>query len=159
MERSFLKIIKPVFLLVFIACQILAASVVFAEKERELVLVALKTSPIQSITSRDIRRIYLGVSVQVNAVTVEPIRNTSDSLLYQMFLQKVVYLSARDYERQLISRAFRKGGSRPVELNEKNKIVSILRENPGTVTFMWADSVSSYPDLKVVKSLWKGSVK
>lgn len=158
MERSFLKLIKSALLLVVIGSQLLAVPATTAGKDKELVLVTLNSSPIESITARDIRRVYLGVSMQINAVTVEPIRNTSDSLLYQMFLQKVVYLSARDYERQLISRTFRKGGSRPAEMDEAKDIVERLRENPGAVSFMWADAVANYPELKVVKSLWKGSL-
>ncbi|MCL5669464.1 MAG: hypothetical protein M1392_05745 [Gammaproteobacteria bacterium] len=52
------------------------------------------------------------VEYEEDGVQLVPLLNTGDPMLYEVFLQKVIFLSARNYERQVLSRVFRMGGRR-----------------------------------------------
>jgi hypothetical protein len=74
--------------------------------------------------------------------------------LYEVFLQKVIFLSERDYEKRLITRTFQTGERRPVVHVKEHELLQSLGRQPGSVTFMWDETAARYPELRVVKVLW-----
>ncbi len=78
-----------------------------------LVLVTARSNQIEKLQPRQFRKLFLDVPVFSNNEQLIPLINTSDKLLYEIFLQKVVYMSVRNYERMLISNTFRTGRPRP----------------------------------------------
>jgi len=77
-------------------------------------------------------------------------------LVYEVFLQKVIYMSAQNYERRLVVRAFRLGGRRPEKYDNQVILLRNLRENPNAVTFMWQDDAQRQANIKIVTELWAG---
>ena len=73
---------------------------------RTLVLASSKTSTVPALTIQDTRKLFLGLPLAKNGETIVPVLNTSDALLYEVFLQKVTYMSSSAYETQLISTVF-----------------------------------------------------
>jgi len=126
--------------------------------DRHMVLVAAEGFPVENLPLRELRKAYLGLPVEHESMAVEPLRNLSDPLLYDVFLQKVVFMSRRSYERELLSRVFRLGGTRPVELSAIEQVVAALHAHPGAVTFMWEDTASGLDNVRVVQTLWQGSL-
>lgn len=123
----------------------------FAQTKR-LVLVTGNQSTIPELTLNQVRRIYLGHALRGTAIT--PLSNQSDDLLFEVFLQKVIFLSERDYEKRLITRTFQTGDRRPsIHLKERDLLQSLERQS-GSVTFMWEETASRHPQLRVVKVLW-----
>lgn len=129
-----------------------------AAEIRELVLVSSNTTDIKPQSLAAVRRTFLGIQ-NSNTLNGKPIVNQSDPLLYQVFLQKVVYMSARHYERRLISNLFRSGDRRPPEIKDEQQLVVHLRQHRGTVSYMWANKARSSDGIKVVQVLWRGPVE
>ena len=72
----------------------------------------------------------------------------------EVFLQKIIFMSKRDYERQLVSRVFRTGGQRPAAYDNADELVEKLLGTPGSVSFMWATQLEQHEDLKSLGILW-----
>lgn len=119
---------------------------------KRLVLVTGTQSTLPELTLNQIRRIYLGHDLRGTAIT--PLSNQSDDLLFEVFLQKVIFLSERDYERRLITRTFQTGDRRPPIYVKERDLLRSLERQSGSVTFMWEETASRYPQLRVVKVLW-----
>lgn len=118
-----------------------------------LVLVSGKASRLSALGPDAVRRLYLGRSVEQNGVRLLPLRNTSDPLLYETFLQKVVFMSAQSYERYLLVRVYQTGGQRPPGYDQVPELEAALQRDPGSVTFMWRADAQAMPDVTIIQEL------
>lgn len=129
-----------------------------AAEERRLVLVTASTSNITPLSPTEVRKLFLGLAVTQNGLRLEPLHNVSDSLLNEVFLQKIIFMSAQSYERQLMSQVFRLGGHRPIRYTDADKLITVLQDTPGALSYMWLSSAQQIPGIKVVQELWQGPV-
>lgn len=127
-----------------------------AAEERRLVLVAASTSNVTPLPPTEVRKLFLGLPVSQNSLRLEPLHNASDPLLNEVFLQKIIFMSAQSYDRRMISQVFRFGGHRPVSYGDVDALAAALRDKPGTVSYMWLPSAQQLPGIKVVQELWHG---
>lgn len=125
--------------------------------ERRMVLVSSDQIALPAPSAQELRRLFLGVPVIRDGRALVPLRNNTDPILYEVFLQKIVLLSARNYEHHLLSQVFRLGGQRPALYSDMNELVSALKARPGAVTYMWADTAQTLPGIRIVEDLWQGS--
>jgi hypothetical protein len=125
--------------------------------ERALLLVASEDSQTGSLTHAELRKIYLGVPVSRNGSRVVPLINSSDSRILKVFLQQVLFMSERDYRRQLLMRVFRQGGARPAEHDNVDLLVKDLRDTKGSIAFMWSDHLYEQEGLKSLGIIWADS--
>jgi len=108
---------------------------------RELVLVSGPVGPARRLTTTELRRVFLGMPVEIDGVRLRPLLNTSDPLIPRIFLQKIMFMSANHYHRRLRALAFRSGRPRPREVRNVQRLVEILVSQPGTVALMWKREV------------------
>ncbi|MFQ5469425.1 MAG: hypothetical protein ACE5EH_03865 [Gammaproteobacteria bacterium] len=141
-------------LMVFIA----TPSFCVADIQR-LVLVSNINHEAISLTPKQIRKLFLGKTNMPGGVKIRPIVNHSDPLIYEVFLQKVVYMSSIAYERQLSSRVFRHGGQRIPIYSNKRQIKRELLENLNTVSFMWASDIKKDNNYAIIAELWQGQIQ
>ncbi len=129
-----------------------------ADEPDEVALVLVSGSDLGGgrFTPNQLRRVFLGIPVAVNGQDIRALRNTSESLLNEIFLQKVVYMSERRYERQLVSRTFRTGQIRPPNFDNRTALVEALKSIPGSISVMWEHDVKEHPELHVIQEIWKG---
>lgn len=129
-----------------------------ADKLREVALVLVSGTDLGGgqLTPNQLRRVFLGIPLSVNGQDIRALRNTSDPLLNEVFLQKVVYMSARRYERQLVSQTFRTGQIRPPRFDARSDLVQGLKSIPGSVSVMWERGARKDTDLHIIQVLWKG---
>lgn len=120
-----------------------------------VVLVTGKDSPIESISSLDIRKAYLGFSVTIGDNTIRALRRRDDEHLNQIFLQSVVAMSHRSYERRLLSLTLKFGTPRPVEVKNRGELLKLLAENPSTIAYMWKSNAESDSSVKIIGALWQ----
>lgn len=122
-----------------------------------LVLVTATPALAESgVTLETTRKTFLGRRIAVDGHRVVPLINKSDPLLYQVFLQKVVYMSSSHYERHLLSRVYRVGGKRPPNFNSERTLLRSLRTQPFSVSYMWKTNAQSSPDVYIIRDLWIG---
>ncbi|HEC13306.1 MAG TPA: hypothetical protein ENI80_08695 [Acidiferrobacteraceae bacterium] len=110
------------------------------------------------LTQAEIRKAYLGVAIRKGGYDIIPVRNVTDPLLYEVFLQKIIFMSARKYEHQLTNRVLKWGGRRPARYSSLLLLAKDLKQHPGTITYMWARTLEAVPGTKVVQELWAGPV-
>ena len=125
--------------------------------QRSLLLVCSADSSLSSLSITDARKIFLGIPTVLDNVRLVPLLNTSDTLLAEVFLQKIIFMSRRDYEQQLLSRVFRLGGKRPSEYENISELTDVLLNTPGSISFMWSDQVADHKDLKSLRVVWSNS--
>lgn len=129
--------------------------------ERTLVMVTVTgaQSKTASLTQQEMRRLFLGETLIKDGEHLVPLLNTGDPLLYEVFLQNVIHLSARRYERQVLARVFRMSGRRPAAYDDTAKLLEALRSEPGRISYMWDDMAKSSPGVKTIGMLWQSPVQ
>jgi hypothetical protein len=125
-----------------------------AHAQNSVLLVADENSPIETLSSFDVRKLYLGITVFWMGRMIRPLRNDSEATLNDRFLQSVVGMSEESYERRLLANVFRFGTARPDAYRDKERLFQTLRQNPYAVTYIWVTDKPP-PGLKVLRVLWK----
>ncbi len=118
--------------------------------DQNLVLVANAQSPITVLTAVEARKLYLGASLQINGKTITPLRNISDPLLQEVFMQRVMYMAKETYERQILNRVFRTGGQRPPIHADVKTLIEALKSDSLTISYMWRETALATPGIKIV---------
>lgn len=126
--------------------------------QRRLLLVCGLESTISSLSHKEVRKLFLGMPIVKEGVRLKPLRNASDPLVEEVFLQKIIFVSKRSYERQLLSRVFRFGGARPPVFTNIRELIDELRQSPEAVTYMWSEQLAFADGLKTIGVLWQGTV-
>jgi hypothetical protein len=120
-----------------------------------VVLVTDKDSPIQRISSLDIRKAYLGIPVSVDGNTVRALRRRDDERLNQIFLQSVVAMSERSYERRLLSLMLKFGTPRPDVVGDSDELLELLARFPSSIAYMWKSDAEKDPRVRIIGVLWQ----
>ncbi|HEB56788.1 MAG TPA: hypothetical protein ENI98_10920 [Gammaproteobacteria bacterium] len=135
---------------------LLASSNVFAaDQVKTLVIVSDAGVPIEKFSVGDVRKLYLGYPVKLDGQEIHPIINRSDPLLYVVFLQKIVFLSSRSYQRRLKERLFRSGKRGIPEIDDKDELQKRIKESRNTISFMWLESMQN-KSLDNTRKIWSG---
>ena len=127
-----------------------------AAAERTVVLVTNRGCPISDLSSLQIRKAYLGVSVQVDNSTVRPLRLTSDAELNEIFFQAIVAMSEKSYHRRALSLAVKFGTPRPGEFSSLSGALEALEKSTCGIIFLWTEFAAMHDNGKMVKVLWCG---
>ncbi|HEY4449475.1 MAG TPA: hypothetical protein VGN03_12790 [Steroidobacteraceae bacterium] len=119
-----------------------------------VVLVVRADSPLQELDSVSVRKLFLGLPVLINGSPLHPLRNRSDPVLDEIFLQQIVAMSQSNYDRQILIGVNRQGWLRPTEYGRLSDLVAALEADPYAVSFMWERDVGHNPKLRVIRVLW-----
>ncbi len=122
--------------------------------EQTVVLIAAKGSGIESISNRDIRRIFLGLKSADSNLVNKPVINLYDDDIYEEFLKNVMRMTEGAYKRKIVKRIFRYGTKEIKEIDKLNKLNDHLIENVGDISFVDSAAVDEMYDIEVVKVLW-----
>ena len=125
--------------------------------QRSLLLVCSDNANLESLSHADVRKLFLGVPLIVDQVRLKPILNASDPLATDVFLQKVIFMSRRQYDRQLLSRVFRLGDQRPPEYEDIDLLAKALLDTPDSLSYMWSEQLEHLTGLKSLGILWSDS--
>lgn len=119
------------------------------------VVAVAATSPLRPLSRETLRRAYLGLPTRQDGLRLEPLINRSDPLLHEIFLQKVIFLSARTYERLLLTRTLRSGTRPPPSYSRPEDLAEALARSPGAIAVLWREQVEADPRLRVLQVLWR----
>lgn len=150
MEHDF-TLVKNIIAILLAAVVLQAASMVHAEEQR-IVIVASAGSGIIAISAKEVRRAYLGASIVLDGIEIKPLRNQTDKFAGEVFLQKVLFMSAEAYERQLHARAFR-GGRTPMAFENLKDLLAALQNDNATITFMLYETAINTPGIRIISDL------
>jgi len=125
--------------------------------QRSLLLVCSDNSGLESLSHAEVRKLFLGVPMFEDQLRLKPLLNTSDAFATDVFLQQIIFMSKREYERQLVSRVFRLGDQRPAEYEDLDTLVNALLNTPGSLSYMWSEQLEHQTGLKSLGELWLDS--
>lgn len=131
---------------------LLYSPLTFAE-ERRLVLVTNNDTPISPLGINQLRRLFLGFPIYIAKTRLHPVRNMTDPVMYEVFLQKVIYMSSNIYENQLLSQSEKEDFDIYSIFDSDNLISNILKQS-GTITYMWEMHARENKHLKIIQTLW-----
>ena len=143
--------VKYIIAILLAACTLQVISTVHAEEQR-IAIVTGARSGIMSISAKEVRRVYLGASVVLNGIEIKPLLNQSDKLAGEVFLQRILFMSAEAYERQLISRSFQ-GGSRPKAYDSLLDLLTALHKDNAAITFMLYETALNTSGIRIIGQL------
>ena len=127
-----------------------------AAADHAVVLVARSDSPIETVDPLDVRKLYLGFSVRAeNDLSLRAATNQSENKLFEIFLQDVMAMSARSYDRRLLTLTLQSGRRRPDIYRNVAELIDALRGDPSLMSFMWQEDFEKAGDLKVLRVIWK----
>lgn len=153
MERS-VSVIRNI-LFLFVAIGLLAAPLPLRAEE-SLVLITHKDSDLQNLGSLDIRKLYLGFVVRdEQKQPIRAIANGSDTHLWNVFLQGVMGMSDRSYERRLLTLTLQSGRVRPHVITDLEQLLRTIEAEPNAVAFVWQRDLEGHVNLKVLRVLWQ----
>lgn len=127
-----------------------------ARAERQVVLVTGDSCPVREVSSLDVRKAYLGVTVSVDGSRLRPIRLIGDEMLSSIFYQSVVHMSRKSYERRALSLALKYGTPRLEMVDSVDDAAQAVRGRECGVVYMWKDDVDRLSGIKTVRLLWQG---
>jgi hypothetical protein len=122
--------------------------------DHEVVLVTSAQSKLNTPSILDVRKVYLGITVRQGSHTIRGLRNLSDPKADSIFVQSVMAMSERAYERRLIDGSLRFGRPRPAEYDSQEALVAEILASPDTITYMWREDAERLQQLKVLAILW-----
>jgi len=144
------------------ACTILALVVIgcllpqLANAERTVVLITGENCPVREISTLEIRKAYLSVSVSIDGHTIRPFRLGGDEMLSQIFYQLIVAMSQKSYERRALSMALKFGTPRPAVFDDVESGVDAVRRLRCSVLYLWKEDADSLEGVRIIKLLWQG---
>jgi hypothetical protein len=140
--------VKKIIAILLAACVLLASSIANAEEQR-IAIVASAGSSIKAMSAKEVRRAYLGATIVLDGVEIKPLRNQTDKLAGEVFLQKVMFMSAEAFERQLLARAFR-GGNNLRTYDNLAELLAALKSDNTTITFMLYETAINTPGIRII---------
>jgi hypothetical protein len=138
---------------VLILLQVSGISSVFSEELRLLLITRAEYKPLP-LDRNELRRLFLGMPVYRNGEKLIPLINKSEELCYQVFLQSVVGLSQKRYERSLISGLYRQGVVAPVVYEDKKNLLKDLSKKDRTISVMFDQGEGKEKAFNVVQEIW-----
>ena len=133
---------------------LLMLSVDLTYAENKVVLIAAKGSGIESISNRDIRRVFLGLKSADSELVNRPVINLNNKEIYEQFLKNVMHMTEGAYKRKLVKRIFRNGTEEIKEVEMLNELNEHLISNVGDISFVENTVVDKMTDIEVIKVLW-----
>jgi len=118
--------------------------------ECPLLVVASQTAPVDTLPPKMIRRLFLGVPYQTRIGPLKPVRNTSDAMLQEVFLQKILFMSKNTYRRVLASQLVRLREPGPAEYRETEKLIQALYTDPRLISYIWHSQLPADSHLKIL---------
>ena len=137
-----------------LALWLFVAGSAIAQTPGDLVLVTHQSSPISALSAGEMRRVFMGLTVSVPQGPLRPIINASSDSLRTAFLQHVVGLSERMYQRRRLSLELQQGVTRPQSVSDPKQLVERLRGTPTGISFMWRSDALRLQELRILKVIW-----
>ncbi|MGB5719088.1 MAG: hypothetical protein WBM34_00215 [Woeseiaceae bacterium] len=124
--------------------------------DHSMVLIVNAESSIDHIKPVDLRKVYLGFTVTKDGGRViRAVTNRSNTRLWEIFLQDVMGMSERSYDRRLLSLTLQSGRLRPAVFYDLDQVIDILKSDKDTLAFAWQEDVKDNEDIRIVRVLWQ----
>jgi hypothetical protein len=119
-----------------------------------LVLIVSAQSPVTDLSSIDLQKMFLGLTVVRGGEALHPLRDDSDPLMHQIFFQDIISMSESRYEDRLLAFALQQGRPAPPVYHSSAELLRAIEQDPYAVSYAWATEVARDPRIRILRVLW-----
>jgi hypothetical protein len=142
-------------LILLVACPALLGGRAFSAPPPErLVLIVSADSPVEQLDSLEVRKLFLGMTVEHNGSRLRPLLNEADPKVKEVFLQNVVAMTDTTYDRRILRLALQRGALLPTVYTDTSRLLAAVVADPSAVSFAWYRDVAQDRKIKVLRVLW-----
>ena len=117
-------------------------------------LIVSADSKIEQLDSREVRKLFLGLTVTQQGERLRPVLNESDPRVQEIFLQNVVSMSDTTYDRSVLRLALIQGQVKPIAYKDISLLLKAVIGDPTAVSYAWAKDVAREPRIKILRIIW-----
>lgn len=134
---------------------VLAALVAWADPAlaRDIVVVANPALPVETLSTDDLRAIYLGERTYVARMKVFPVAYATSDLVTEGFLRAVVGKTPSQFEAYWVKEIFHSGRLPPRKALSVADVLRIVATDPGAVGYVPAEALQGLDSVKRLFSL------
>jgi hypothetical protein len=133
----------------------LVVPTVFAAPPTEkLVLIVGAESNVEQLDSLEVRKLFLGMTVEHNGRRLRALLNEADPKVKEVFLQNVVSMTDTTYDRRILQLALQHGALLPSVYTDTAQLLAAVEADPTAVSFAWYRDVAQDKKIKVLRVLW-----
>jgi hypothetical protein len=100
--------------------------------------------------------LYLGFVVTTDTgQNIRPLINASDPQAVEIFLQDVMGMSRRSYNRRLLALTLQTGRPRPDVHSDLDSVLEKIGNDRLAIAFAWQDDIQDLDTVKVLRILWQ----
>jgi hypothetical protein len=119
-----------------------------------LVLIVSADSRVEQLDSLEVRKLFLGMTVEHNGTRLRPLLNQSDEKVKEVFLQNVVAMTDSTYDRRILRLALQHGDLLPTVYVDVAQLLAAVEADPSAVSFAWYRDVAQDRKIRVLRVLW-----
>ena len=107
----------------------------------DLVLVGNHNLSVDTISTRDVRNVFLATKKNINGAIVKPV-TIADHNLTEYFLKKYIRQTPSQFSAYYIRKIFSGGGKKPKEVSSEAEMIRYVSHNNGAIGFVSSDAVT-----------------
>ena len=123
---------------------------------RELVIIANKDYPLNSISASVVKNIYLGEKTAEGGVKIKPMEQR-DEAIKKRFIEKIMGSSVDGYKAYWIKKFFQEGVTPPTAKGTPSEIIQAINQTSGAIGYVWVDDVKGDSGVKVLLKIEVGN--
>lgn len=120
-----------------------------------VVLVVGARSPVESLNSVEVHKLFLGLTVVVDGRRLRGLRNDADERMRQVFFQSIVSMSEGVYDRRMLALTLQQGRTPPPAFRSTRELFDALDADPDAVSFAWSADAARDPRVRALRVLWQ----
>jgi hypothetical protein len=120
-----------------------------------VVLIVSADSKVENLDSLQVRKLFLGMTVNHDGDRLRPLLNLSDPKLRAVFLQNIVSMTDMTYDRRVLRLALQGGRSLPAVSTDNVALIGAVAADPTAVSFAWAKDVQRDRRIRMLRVLWQ----
>jgi hypothetical protein len=137
-----------------VALLVLTGAASSAPPTEKLVLIVSADSKVEQLDSLEVRKLFLGMTVEHNGSRLRALLNESDPMIKEVFLQNVVAMTDTTYDRRLLQLALQRGALLPSVYTNNSQLLAAVAGDSAAVSFAWYREVAQDKKIKILRVLW-----
>ena len=123
---------------------------------RELVIIANKDYPLNSISASVVKNIYLGEKTAEGGVKIKPMEQR-DEAIKKRFIEKIMGSSVDGYKAYWIKKFFQEGVTPPTAKGTPSEIIQAISQTSGAIGYVWEDDLKDDSGVKTLLKIEVGN--
>ncbi|HZX48421.1 MAG TPA: hypothetical protein VFF47_04290 [Nitrospirota bacterium] len=123
---------------------------------RELVIIANKDYPLNSVSASVVKNIYLGEKTAEGGVKIKPMEQR-DEAIKKRFIEKIMGSSVDGYKAYWIKKFFQEGVTPPTAKGTPSEIIQAISQTSGAIGYVWEDDLKDDSGVKTLLKIEVGN--